>query len=156
MVCSCGVVSKGCYVHATWRACILGWILGSSESAVFPLSGCGQFGRMLVAMSTGDQSSHWWIFKISKCDPYREKFLLTERDSLQSRSEWQLDFVSTHKSIMRSHDVASLYNYTFLCAWRVDSKSMQPRSYKVDLCQNRLLKVYCSSLTNHFLPKHYL
>ena len=54
MVCSGGVVSKGCYVHVTRRACIL----GSSESAVFPLSGCGQFGRMLVAMSTGDQSSH--------------------------------------------------------------------------------------------------
>ena len=57
MVCSCGVVSKGCYVHATSSACILGCILGSSESAVFPLSGCGQFGRMLVAMSTGDQRS---------------------------------------------------------------------------------------------------
>ena len=52
MVCSCGVVSKGCYVHATSSACIL-CILGSSESAVFPLSVCGQFGQMLVAMSTG-------------------------------------------------------------------------------------------------------
>ena len=28
------------------------------QSTVFPLSGCGQFGRMLVAMSTGDQRSH--------------------------------------------------------------------------------------------------
>ena len=53
MVRSCGVVSKGCYVHVTSSTCIL----GSSESAVFPLSGCGQFGRMLVATSTGDQRS---------------------------------------------------------------------------------------------------
>ena len=75
MVCSCGVVSKGCCVHVTWRACILGWILGSSV----PLGGCGQFGRMLVAMSTGDQSSHWRIFKLASAIRIERKFLLTER-----------------------------------------------------------------------------
>ena len=32
---------------------------------------------------------------------------------------------------------------------------MKPRSYKVDLCLNRLLEVYCSSLMNHFLSKHF-
>ena len=53
------------------------------QSTVFPLSGCGQFGRMLVAMSTGDQRSKIALMNIqmSKCDPYREKFLLTERDN---------------------------------------------------------------------------
>ena len=42
-----------------------------------------------------------------------------KRKSRQTRWEWQLDFVSPHKLVMHSHDVASLYNYTFLCAWYI-------------------------------------
>ena len=46
-VCTCNV-----------KRLLFGCILGSSESANFPLSGCGQFGQMLVATSTGDRRSH--------------------------------------------------------------------------------------------------
>ena len=58
MVCSCGVVSKGCYICACNIKRLHFEVNFASESAVFPLSGCGQFGKMPVAMSTGDQRSH--------------------------------------------------------------------------------------------------
>ena len=49
-----------------------------------------------------------------KCNKTQE---WPNRKSRQTRWEWQLDFVSRHKLIMHSHDVTSLYNYTYLCAW---------------------------------------
>ena len=68
MVCSCGVVSKGCHICAcNMKRLHFGVNFGIERDryiAVFPLSGCGQFGKMLVAMSTGDQSSHQVKFTV--------------------------------------------------------------------------------------------
>ena len=62
-------------MHVTSSACIFGGILGSCESAVFPLSGCGQFGRR--------SKIELMNIQISKCDRsvWRE-FLLTEKVKL--------------------------------------------------------------------------
>ena len=47
------------------------------------MSGCGQFGRMLVAMTQHEHLRSKIVLmniQTSKCDLYQEKFLLTERD----------------------------------------------------------------------------
>ena len=83
MVCSCGVVSKGCCVHVTtrWNFGVnfgiersIGWVWSIRVNA-----GCHEHRRSKFALMN---------IQISKCDPYREKFLLTERVKSEHTTEW--------------------------------------------------------------------
>ena len=74
MVCSCGVVSKGCYVHVTSSACIFGVNFGIERERclsiewVWPIranAGCHEHRRSKIALMN---------IQISKCDSYREEF----------------------------------------------------------------------------------
>ena len=76
MVCSCGVVSKGCYICACNMTRLhfgvnfgiersIGWVWSIRANA-----GCHEHRRSKFALMN---------IQISKCDPYREEFLLTER-----------------------------------------------------------------------------
>ena len=84
MVCSCGVVSKGCYIcacnikHLNFgvyfgiereRCLFIEWVWSIRAN-----TGCHEHQRSKVALMN---------IQTSKCDSYREKFLLTVRDHIQ-------------------------------------------------------------------------